>query len=341
MDNRPLVSVIMPIRNEAAYIERSLISVLKQDYPPELMEILVADGMSEDATREIIDKTVREREIAVAARQQKASDPVLPGVKVLDNPGYIVPKAFNIGVRHAKGQVIIRVDGHCLIAPDYVRRCVELLEKTGADNVGGIQKAVGENWIGKAISLVTSSPFGVGGARFHYSHKPAWVDTVYLGAYRREVFDRIGGFDEELVRNQDDEFNFRLLQSGGKIWLDPSIQVRYYSRSEFRKLWKQYFQYGFYKVRVIQKRRAVASWRHLVPAAFVAGLFITVLLALIPRNHLWVWAIAGPYLIANIGASLWTARRDWQILPFLPWAFAILHLAYGTGFLWGLWKWRR
>jgi succinoglycan biosynthesis protein ExoA len=341
MNKLPFISVIMPIRNEAAYIERSLISVLNQDYPPELSEILVVDGMSDDATRDIIYKTVREREIAIAARQQNATAPVLPAVQVLDNPGRIVPTAFNLGLRHARGEIIIRVDGHCEVQPDYVRRCVELLLQTGADNVGGLQYSAGNNLVGKAISLATSSPFGVGGAKFHYASQPGWVDTVYLGAYWREVFERIGGFDEELVRNQDDEFNFRLTQSGGKIWLDPSLKTVYYSRASFSKLWRQYFQYGFYKVRVMQKRGGVASWRHLVPAGFVVGLISAVLLALITRNQVWVLAIAGPYLIANIGASLWTARRDWQTLPLVPIAFCILHLAYGCGFLWGLWRWRR
>jgi succinoglycan biosynthesis protein ExoA len=340
MDNVPFISVIMPIRNEAAYIERSLRSVLAQDYPPELMEILVADGMSEDATRDIIGKTIRKREIAVRTRQQETTGPVLPVVQVIDNPGRIVPTAFNLALERARGEIIIRVDGHCEIQPDYVRRCVELLLQTGADNVGGLQAAVAKDIVGKAISLATCSPFGVGGAKFHYATQPGWVDTVYLGAYRREVFERLGGFDEELVRNQDDEFNFRLTQSGGKIWFDPSLKTEYYSRANFRRLWRQYFQYGFYKVRVIQKRGAVASWRHLVPAGFVVGLISMVLLALITRNSLWVWVVAGPYLIANIAASVWTARQDWQTLRFLPIAFGILHLAYGCGFFRGLWHWR-
>jgi glycosyltransferase involved in cell wall biosynthesis len=340
MHKLPFVSIIMPIRNEASYIAVSLGSVLAQDYPPELMEILVADGMSEDATRDIIDKTVREREIAVAARQQQATGPVLPAVKVLDNPGRIVPTAFNLGLRHAQGEIIIRVDGHCEIQPDYVRRCVELLLQTGADNVGGLQYAEGKDLVGKAISLATSSPFGVGGAKFHYAAQPGWVDTVYLGAYRREVFDRIGGFDEELVRNQDDEFNFRLTQSGGKIWLDPSLKTVYYSRASFGKLWRQYFQYGFYKVRVMQKRGGVASWRHLAPAGFVVALFLSIFLGWVTGSPTIGLVVAGPYALANICASLWAARRDWRILPLLPLSYLILHLSYGVGFLWGLWIWR-
>ncbi|MFZ5447038.1 MAG: glycosyltransferase family 2 protein [Thermodesulfobacteriota bacterium] len=340
MDKLPFVSIIMPIRNEANYIARSLGSVLAQDYPPERMEILVADGMSEDATRHMIDKTIREMGIAAAGGQHEKANPVLPVVQVLDNPGRIVPTGFNLALKHARGEIIIRVDGHCEIQPDYVRRCVELLLQTGADNVGGLQAAGAKDSVGKAISLATSSPFGVGGAKFHYATQPGWVDTVYLGAYRREVFERLGGFDEELVRNQDDEFNFRLIQSGGKIWLDPSLKTVYYSRASFGKLWRQYFQYGFYKVRVIQKRRAVASWRHLVPAGFVLGLGVTMLLGLATGNQRWVFTITGPYLIANLTASLWTTKKDWRFLPLLSLSYLILHLSYGAGFLWGLWIWR-
>jgi GT2 family glycosyltransferase len=164
---------------------------------------------------------------------------------------------------------------------------------------------------------------------------------VAFGAYRREVFDRIGGFDEELVRNQDDEFNFRLTQACGRIWLDPSIRSVYYSRASLPKLWRQYFEYGFYKVRVIQKRGAVASWRHLVPGAFIIGLLLSVLLALVTRKSRWGLGVAGPYVIANGAASLLTARRDWGLLPFLSLSFLILHVAYGMGFLSGVWKWRK
>ena len=331
----PFVTIIMPIRNEAGYIERSLGAVLSQNYPPERMEVLVIDGMSTDGTREIVKRMMDHT--TTDSRLQTTDTPVLI---LLDNPSLIVPTALNIGLKHARGDVIIRVDGHCEIAPDYVRRCVEVLQQTGADCVGGLQRAVGQGWVGHAIALATSSPFGVGSARFHYHERPGWVDTVYLGAYRREVFDRIGVFDEELVRNQDDEFNFRLIQAGGKIWLDPSIRSVYYSRASLKSLWRQYFQYGFYKVRVIQKRKAVPSWRHLVPATFVLGLAGSILLAIITVQPLWALCVAGPYALANLLASLWTARKDWKTLPLLPLAFATLHLSYGIGFLWGLWYWR-
>jgi GT2 family glycosyltransferase len=258
---------------------------------------------------------------------------------VLDNPAQIVPPGLNIGLRHARGAVIVRVDGHCEIAPNYVRMCIAALHASQADCVGGLQRAFGKRPIERAIALATSSPFGVGNARFHYMQQPGWVDTVYLGAYRREVFERVGGFDEELVRNQDDEFNFRLSQAGGKIWLDPAIRSVYYSRATLPRLWRQYYQYGFYKVRVIQKRGGVASWRHLVPGLFVLTLLSSLLLGALLRKPLVLGAVAGPYLLGNAAASIWTGRRDWRLLPLLPAAFVAIHLAYGSGFLHGTWHW--
>jgi glycosyltransferase involved in cell wall biosynthesis len=325
-DYYPLVTVIMPIRNEAAYIRRSLGAVLAQDYPPERMEVLVVDGMSVDGTREAV--------------EELASTHPHISVRLLDNPACITPAAFNIGLRHARGEVIILVGGHCEIAPDYVRRCVEILERTGADCVGGPVVPVGESFTARAIALAQSSLFGVGSVPFRTRMNYAgYVDTVPFGAYRRQVFDRVGLFDEELVGGEDDEFNFRLKQSGGRIWLDPSIRSVYYTRRDLRGFWRQYFRYGFCKVRVIQKRRGIPSWRHLVPGAFVLGLGGSVLLALLTHQPLWALSVALPYAVANGVASLWAARRDWKVLPLLPAAFATLHLAYGLGFLWGLLWW--
>ena len=333
----PYVTVVMPIRNEAGYIERSLSAVLAQDYPLDCVEVLVVDGMSTDSTREIIQQTLEHSDIPTS---QHVNVQLI--VQLIDNPARIVPTALNIGLRHARGDIIIRVDGHCEISPDYLRRCVELLRETGADCVGGPMVTVGETGVARAIAIAQSSLFGVGGVTFRSGRKrPGYVDIVAFGAYRREVFDRIGGFDEELVRNQDDEFNFRLIQAGGKIWLDPSIRSVYYSRASLRGLWRQYFQYGVYKVRVIQKRGAVPSWRFLVPGAFVLGLLGSLLLALITGQPLWALSVAGPYAVANGLASLWIARRDWRTMPVLPLAFLTLHLAFGTGCLWGLWRWRR
>ncbi len=330
----------MPIRNESKYVELSLRAVMDQNYPLDHIEILIVDGMSEDGTREIVGSTL---DTLRGERWEPRSveTPEVPNGRILDNPSRIVATALNIGLHEAHGDVIILVGGHCELGRDYVRRCVELLDETGADCVGGPIETVGETRIARAIALAQSTFFGVGGAAFRIGRKRAgYADTAAFGAYRREVFDRIGGFDEELVRNQDDEFNFRLIQAGGKIWLDPSIRSTYYSRADLRGLWRQYFQYGFYKVLVIQKRSAVPSSRHLVSGVFVLALAGSLILAALTQQPFWALSIAGPYIAATLLASLWAGRRDRHALPILPIAFATIHLAYGLGFLLGLWKLR-
>jgi GT2 family glycosyltransferase len=230
------------------------------------------------------------------------------------------------------------VDGHTVVAPNYVSMCVETYLRTGADNVGGRMDAVSSGTFGRAVALATSSPFGVGGARFHYSDREEWVDTVYMGAWPRDVFNRIGFFDEEQVRNQDDEFNYRLLEHGGKVLLNPKIKSEYYNRSSLRSLWRQYYQYGYWKVRVMQKHPRQMRLRQFVPPAFVGALLLA--LALSPLGAPLRWAalaIAGAYLLANLSASLLSARRArWSGWWLLPVTFGALHFSYGAGFLWGL-----
>ena len=324
MENLPFVSILMPIRNEADFITRSLGPVLEQNYPADRLEIIVADGMSTDGTREIV----------------KSQQTLHPNLRLIDNPGKIVPTGLNAALAQARGDIIVRVDGHTIIAPDYVRECVAELQRSGADNVGGRMNAVSEGWIGQAVALATSSPFGVGGARFHYSEREEWVDTVYMGAWRGDVFKRIGLFDEELVRNQDDEFNYRLLSQGGRILLSPRIKSRYYNRSTLRSLCRQYFQYGYWKVRVLQKHPRQMQPRQFVPPTFVAVLSSSLLMApfSIGGKRMFI-AVAGSYTIANLAASIITARKadnGSKLLPLLPVTFATLHLAYGLGFLIGL-----
>lgn len=329
----------MPVRNEAGYIRRSLGSLLAQDYPSDKLEILVVDGMSDDDTRVIISQLLERERASISPNGSVVV--AAPIVTILDNPQRVAPAAFNIGLSAACGEVIIIVGGHSELAPDYVQRCIQALAQTGADCVGGPMTTLGETGVARAIALAQSSPFGVGGVAFRTGRtQGSYVDTVAFGAYRREVFARIGGFDEELVRNQDDELNFRLTQTGGKIWLDPAIKSLYYSRASLRSLWRQYYQYGLYKVRVIQKRGAVPSWRHLVPGLFVLALLGSWLLALVTRRPRLGLSVVGPYAVANLTASLWTARSEPRMLPLLPLAFATLHLAYGLGFLVGLWRWR-
>ena len=291
------------------------------------MEIIISDGLSTDNTKEVVETF-------------KPSD--IPLIW-LDNPDKIVPTGLNLAIRQARGDVIIRVDGHTTLASDYVQQCVLALQCSGAENVGGRMNPVGKNTFGKAVALATSSPFGVGGARFHYSTQEEWVDTVYLGAWPKEVFQKVGLFDEELVRDQDDEFNYRLREAGGKILLIPRINSWYSVRSQPKDLWKQYLQYGFWKVRVFQKHPRQMRWSQFIPPIFVLAVLISLLIAIL---FSWGWkvplALAGLYLLAALIATLLTAaRKGWLEVCLLPFTFAILHVSYGSGFLWGLIKFRK
>ncbi len=315
----PFVTVIMPVRNEGAYIKRSLGAVLAQDYPVEQLEILVVDGMSTDGTREYI--------AALAAADAR--------VRLIDNQDCIVPYALNIAIVQARGDILIRVDGHCEIAPDYVSSCVAKLQETGADAVGGPIETIGETPSAEAIALAMTSWFGMGGSAFRtVRDREMWVETVAFPAYPRKTIERIGLFDEEFVRNQDDEYNYRLLKQGGKILLCPQIRSRYYSRASLRKLWRQFYQYGVWKVRVLQKHPRQMRLRQFVPFAFVLSLLVTLLL---PPFWPIATLILMLYLIADSTASFALARQHgWKYLPALLVAHPTMHVAYGLGFLAGL-----
>jgi succinoglycan biosynthesis protein ExoA len=320
----PAVSVVVPCRNERDQIEDCLRSVLAQEPVPGGFELIIADGMSDDGTRSKLLKLAKENS----------------RLRIVDNPGLIVSTGLNAAVREARGSVIVRMDAHTKYAPDYIRKCLEVLQTTGADNVGGPWVAEGTGIIGRAIAAAFQSPFSCGSARGHNPNYEGIVDSVYLGCWRRDVFERVGRFDEELVRNQDDEFNLRLTRAGGKIWQSPLIKSCYTPRSSLFALFKQYMQYGYWKVRVVQKHRLPASVRHLVAGGFVLSLII-----LLPAALRWPLAAQGliglvsAYSLCNVTASVLTAaRHEWKLLPFLPAIFACYHFAYGYGFLRGVWS---
>lgn len=327
MSPLPFVSIVMPIRNEEGFIAKSLDAVVTQDYPREKMEIIVVDGMSTDGTRRIV--------TGLQSRH--------PNITLLSNTRGIVPAAMNIAMARARGEILIRVDGHCRIAADYVKRCVEHITREGVDGVGGPVRTVGETRVARAIAAAMNSPFGVGGSAFRTTtNKTMLADTVPFPAYTRAIVDRAGPYDEELVRNQDDEYNYRLRKIGAKILLAADVRSEYYSRGSFRSLWRQYFQYGFWKVRVMQKHPRQMRARQFVPVAFVAALCCGVLAAPFGPAGAWLlFAIAGSYLIANLLATAVTARGEYgEMGALLPLAFAELHLAFGFGFLAGLVKFR-
>jgi glycosyltransferase involved in cell wall biosynthesis len=328
------VTVFVPVRNEVGSVGPSLESLLAQDYPMSQVEILVVDGMSGDGTRQIVEGFFLRLNL----------NPSL-SLRLLDNPRKIVPTGLNLGHGCARGDVIVRVDGHCEIAPDYVRRCVEHIVNDGVEAVGGAVETVGETAAAETIAAAMSSRFGVGDSAFRTeSGKTMFVDTIPFPAYTRSVIERAGGYDEELVRCQDDEYNYRLREMGVKLLLAADVRSKYYSRASLGSLWKQYFQYGFYKVRVLQKHPKQMRLRQFVPPVFALSLFVVLgLWFLVPGGWIAGAIVVGSYVVANVGASVLTAaKKGWRHLPLLPIVYAILHLGYGLGFLIGLFRfWNR
>lgn len=322
MNDLPLVTVVMPVRNEGPFLAPCLEAVLSQDYPGQLLEVIVADGMSTDATRDII-------------RQFQSRHAT---VELIDNPGRIVPTGLNAAIQRARGEIIVRVDGHCVIAPDYVRRCVEHLRNDGVDGVGGPVETVGETGLARVIAVAMGSTFGVGGSAFRTVHdRTTLADTIPFPAYTRAVILRAGPYDEELVRNQDDEYNYRLRKMGARLLLAADVRSVYYSRSSWRALWRQYFDYGYWKIRVMQKHPRQMRPRQFAPALLVGGLLLSLALSPWVTASFWILVtLAGAYLVANACASWATAGRQWSLLARLPLTFAILHFSYGGGFLVGL-----
>jgi glycosyltransferase involved in cell wall biosynthesis len=281
--------------------------------------------MSTDGTREIVQEYIQKD----------------PRIRMIDNPGKIVPTGMNLALRQAIGEIIIRVDGHCVIAPDYVCNCVDHIIREGVDGVGGPMQSIGENKLSETIAIAMSSTFGVGNSAFRTTTgKTRFVDTIPFPAYTRLIIEKAGFYDEELVRNQDDEYNYRIRELGGRLLLADNVRSKNFSRSSLIKLWKQYYQYGFYKVRVLQKHLKEMSLRQFIPPVFVTILLGSIMLSLL---FFWGWlvlaATAGSYIAANLAASILAAmKRGWLHLPLLPVAFAIIHLGYGIGFLAGLFK---
>jgi glycosyltransferase involved in cell wall biosynthesis len=336
-DGPPYVSIIVPCRNEGRWIAPCLDSILANDYPHDRLEVLVVDGMSTDETRSIV-----ERYASSGAR-----------IQLLDNARQITPVALNIGIAAAQGAVILRMDAHVDYPADYIRTLVDLLQARQADNVGGVclTRPGADTPMARAIAIGMSHPLGVGNSYFRIgSAEERWVDTVPFGCYRREVFDRIGLFDEDLVRNQDDEFNLRLIRSGGRILLTPRVTCRYFTRDSLGKLWRMYYQYGYFKPLVVRKVKGVMTVRQLVPLAFLlslaGGLLVAVCGAglakwLPPQASLAAFAPFSVLLLAYLallfacalGAAhrygLSTALCMFAVLP-------AIHFSYGLGYLRGI-----
>jgi glycosyltransferase involved in cell wall biosynthesis len=324
----PLVTVIIPTFNEEKFIDRILVNIGEQDYPQDRMEVLFVDGNSHDRTGELI----------------KATADKHPNIHLLINERQYVPFALNLGISEAKGEVIMIMGSHSSYPSNYISLLVDSLFRLNADNVGGMLVTCPPDPSLKSVAIagVLSSAFGVGNAYFRIGSKEVRkVDTVTFGCYRRSVFDRIGMFDEALLRNQDDEFNARLVQAGGAIYLVPEVKINYYTRDSLKALWRMYFQYGLFKPLVNVKLKRPASVRQFVPPAFVLFLILSIAGSFFSP---WIFRCfiggAGIYLVAALVFSVKTAReaKRYLLMLYLPWLFLLLHLAYGWGYLSGILK---
>lgn len=323
----PETSVIVPCYNEAGTIRLLLDALLSQSYPLELMEIIIADGMSTDGTREVI-----------AAYQGEHPDVHLC---LVDNPQRIIPAALNRAIEVSNGTFIIRLDAHSRPADDYVDRCVSALNDSRGENVGGVWEIApgADTPMARAIAFAAAHPLGVGDAQYRHTTKAQHVDTVPFGAFRRDLVDKIGPFDENLLTNEDYEFNVRIRQSGGRIWLDPAIRSTYYARPTLRELARQYGRYGFWKGSMLKRYPETLRLRQLLPPLFVAGLAGGGLLAVTWPAWRPFYALAVLlYALALLAAGLQAAVRekDAAMFPLVPSAIAVMHLCWGGALLWNL-----
>lgn len=320
----PRVSIIVPCYNEQDTIVLLLDALYAQDYDHQEMEVIIADGQSTDRTRDkIVEFTLAHPDF---------------DVKVIDNPARIIPAGLNRAIEAAGGEIIVRLDAHSAPRPDYVSRCVAGLEGGLGQNVGGVWdiQPRGEGWQAQSIAAAASHPFGVGDALYRYSERAQAVDTVPFGAFRRELIEKIGNYNENLLANEDYEFNLRVRQSGGTVWLDPAIRSIYYARPTFRQLARQYWGYGYWKVQMLRHNLTSIRLRQAAPPLFVLGILLGGVLAFwFP----WILGlgIAGYLVILTIASvDLVARKRNLVLLWGVPLAMATMHISYGGAFLWSL-----
>ena len=319
LSDMPLVTVIMPVYNEERFIARSLDQVLSQDYSD--IEVIVADGMSTDRTREIVkDYATR-----------------FPNVRLVDNPKRFRASGLNVAILDSKGEVIVCVDGHCEVANDFVRQDVELLqEHPEAWSVGGPTGHEGQTWFGKAVAMAMQHRAGVGSATHRFPHFEGYTDGVQFPAYRRWLFDRVGLFDEIMVRTEDDELSFRIMQAGGKNYVSPRVRYKYYVRDSFSKLFQQYSQYAFWRIPVFRKHRRPTTVRQMVPLLFFVTMFALLIVGAMLRQPVVALALPALYVLILLAVGISTIPRvGFKVACLVPFAIATLHVAYAWGMGYG------
>lgn len=323
----PEVSIIIPCLNEEQTITELLVAILQQTFPIEKLEVLISDGISVDQTRQRI------------ADFQKSHAELK--IRVLDNTTRTIPAGLNLAIRSAAGNIITRMDAHAIPSVDYVERSVTALKVGLGDNIGGVidVRPGADTWIARGISVATAHPLGVGDAKYRWAIKAGEADTVAFGTFFRSKFQEIGLFNEELRANEDYEFNARLRAAGGKIWIDPAIRAVYYSRSTLLSLARQYFTYGFWKYRMLEKNPNTLRWRQALPPIFVLGVLMLLLLSgfITLARTLFIISL-GSYFIILLAASsvVVVKRRDLTILVAIPLAILTMHFSWGSGFWWSL-----
>lgn len=317
--NYPTVTVVMPVRNEARLIERSLGAVLNQDYPAAKLEIIVADGMSTDETVERI------RQLASAQR-----------IRIVSNKAIIQSAGLNHAIKLATGEIIVRVDGHTIIASDYIRRCVEVICSTKAQAVGGRLYPAGYSAMGKAIARAGSTAFAIPSA-FRVTGQSGYVDTVYMGAWRRSTLMQAGLFNEQLIANEDYELNYRLRAQGGKIYLSQTISSTYYGSETLTELARQYLRYGYWKSIMLRLHPKSLRLRHLAAPALWIYLLVGLGLILF-EPHRPAYMLIGVLLYVLMTAVCWiiVGWEDRSLLWRMPLVYPVMHLSWGAGFWWGI-----
>jgi len=326
---KPSVSIVIPCFNEEKTIRALLMAICAQTHPLSQLEVVIADGLSTDATRQVI-------------ADFQTENPNLK-IQVIDNPKRIIPAGVNAAVRASQGEFIIRLDGHSKPYPDYVAGCVAALEKKQGDNVGGVWeiRPSRDTRLAACIALAAAHPLGVGDAHYRLGKQAGAVDTVPFGAFRRSLFDQLGGFNEELLANEDYEFNTRIRQNGGVVWLDPSIRTVYYARPNLGALAKQYFRYGYWKFKMLRRYPKTLRWRQALPPLFVASLVFLGILSIFFHQALCLLGIELLlYLLILLVFGALIARKHHRIgcIIGFPAAITTMHLCWGAGFLWSMIK---
>lgn len=324
MTNLPTVSIIVPCYNEESTIRQLLYAIFAQTYPLEKMEVIISDGLSTDKTMNVIESFQKEH-----AKLQ---------IRVVQNQIKTIPSGLNQAIRESRGEIIIRLDAHSVPIPEYVERCVSAHQNKKGDNVGGVWEIrPGANtWIADSISFAAAHPLGAGDAMYRLNAKAGAVDTVPFGSFRRSLIEKIGAFDETLLVNEDYEFNTRVRESGGIVWLDPSIRSVYFSRNTFSKLAVQYWRYGFWKFKMLKRYPQSLRWRQALPPLFVLSVLTLIVLSL------W-WQVASYFLIMQLflyffvlglaGLKLAIGKKKGYLIFGIPLAIAAMHFAWGAGFL--------